>query len=110
MICTVDEEGDMTGSDHIVEQGFVKKEDYVLDLEPTDGEIQMAHKGRLWFHVHVKGLPLMPASQKKERMQYLQHQSLSYKYKKYLSIFQCMKNLATLPLPLDRFKAAISLM
>ena len=56
MICTVDEEGDMTGSDHIVEQGFVKKEDYVLDLEPTDGEIQMAHKGRLWFHVHVKGI------------------------------------------------------
>ena len=46
----------MTGSDHIVEQGFVKKEDYVLDLEPTDGEIQMAHKGRLWFHVHVKGI------------------------------------------------------
>lgn len=46
MICTVDEEGDMTGSDHIVEQEFVKKEDYVLDLEPTDGEIQMAHKGR----------------------------------------------------------------
>lgn len=56
MICTVDEEGDMTGSDHIVEQEFVKKEDYVLDLEPTDGEIQMAHKGRLWFHVHVKGI------------------------------------------------------
>lgn len=46
----------MTGSDHIVEQEFVKKEDYVLDLEPTDGEIQMAHKGRLWFHVHVKGI------------------------------------------------------
>ena len=56
MICTLDEEGDMTGSDHIVEQEFVKKEDYVLDLEPTDGEIQMAHKGRLWFHVHVKGI------------------------------------------------------
>ena len=56
MICTVDEEGDMTGSDHIVEQEFVKKEDYVLVLEPTDGEIQMAHKGRLWFHVHVKGI------------------------------------------------------
>lgn len=56
MICTIDEEGDMTGSDHIVEQEFVKKEDYVLDLEPTDGEIQMAHKGRLWFHVHVKGI------------------------------------------------------
>ena len=56
MICTIDEEGDMTGSDHIVEQELVKKEDYVLDLEPTDGEIQMAHKGRLWFHVHVKGI------------------------------------------------------
>ena len=56
MICTVDEEGDMTGSDHIVERGFVKKEDYVLDLEPTDGEIQMAHKGRLWFRVNVKGI------------------------------------------------------
>lgn len=56
MICTVDEEGDMTGSEHIVEQGFVKKEDYVLDLEPTDGQIQMAHKGRLWFHIDVKGI------------------------------------------------------
>mgnify|MGYP000656470926 CR=1 FL=1 len=43
-------------------------------------------------------------ARKMERMQYLQHQSLSYKYKKYLSIFQCMKNLATLPLPLGQIQ------
>lgn len=55
MICTIDEEGDMTARPYR-RTGIRKKEDYVLDLEPTDGEIQMAHKGRLWFHVHVKGI------------------------------------------------------
>lgn len=56
LICTVDEEGDMTGIDHIIRKGYVKKEDFVLDLEPTDGMIQNAHKGRLWFEITVNGV------------------------------------------------------
>lgn len=56
LICTVDEEGDMIGIDHIIQKGYVKKDDYVLDLEPTDGMIQNAHKGRLWFEIAVNGV------------------------------------------------------
>ncbi len=56
LICTVDEEGFMTGVEHIIERGYVKKNDFVLDLEPTDKKIQMAHKGRLWLEVTVHGV------------------------------------------------------
>lgn len=56
LICTVDEEGDMKGVDHIVDSGFVTERDWVLDLEPTNGEIQMAHKGRLWVELSVHGV------------------------------------------------------
>ncbi|MCI6857886.1 MAG: M20 family metallopeptidase [Eubacterium sp.] len=56
MICTVDEEGDMKGVDHLIDRGYVTKEDYVLDMEPTGGEIQMAHKGRFWVELSVHGI------------------------------------------------------
>ncbi len=56
LICTVDEEGFMAGVEHIIERGYVKKNDFVLDLEPTDKKIQMAHKGRLWLEVTVHGV------------------------------------------------------
>lgn len=56
LICTVDEEGDMTGIEHALAQGYVGKDDYVLDLEPTDGMIQNAHKGRLWLQITVNGV------------------------------------------------------
>lgn len=56
LICTVDEEGDMKGVDHLIDRGFVTKEDWVMDLEPTNGEIQMAHKGRFWVELTVHGV------------------------------------------------------
>lgn len=56
LICTADEEGSMTGVEAVIAAGHVKKQDWVLDLEPTDGQIQMAHKGRLWIHLTVKGV------------------------------------------------------
>lgn len=56
LICTVDEEGDMKGAEHAVAAGYVTGEDWVLAPEPTDGQIQMAHKGRFWLEVSVKGI------------------------------------------------------
>ncbi len=56
LICTVDEEGNMKGADCLVEKGLVSKEDWILDLEPTDGEIQMAHRGRFWIELIVDGV------------------------------------------------------
>lgn len=56
LICTVDEEGAMKGVDHLIDTGFVKKNDFVMDLEPTGGEIQMAHKGRFWVELSIHGI------------------------------------------------------
>jgi len=56
LLCSVDEEGYMQGVEHALEQGLVRAEDWVLDMEPTGGEIQMAHKGRLWLEVCVHGI------------------------------------------------------
>ena len=44
-IGTVDEEGDMRGVEQAVADGWVTAEDWVVDMEPTDGRIQMAQKG-----------------------------------------------------------------
>lgn len=56
LICTVDEEGDMKGVDHLVDKGLVTQNDYIMDLEPTGGEIQMAHKGRFWVELTIHGI------------------------------------------------------
>lgn len=56
LICTVDEEGDMRGADHLVDAGYVTNTDYIMDLEPTGGEVQMAHKGRFWVELTIKGI------------------------------------------------------
>ncbi len=56
LLCTIDEEADMRGVEHAIERGLVGRDDWVLDLEPTDGEIQMAHKGRFWLKVNVHGI------------------------------------------------------
>ncbi|MFR5704079.1 MAG: peptidase dimerization domain-containing protein [Eubacterium ramulus] len=29
--------------------------DWVIDAEPTNGQIQMAHKGRTWYEIDVQG-------------------------------------------------------
>ena len=56
LLCTVDEEGTMRGAERAVLSGRVSKDDWVLDMEPTGGQIQMAHKGRLWLQVDAQGL------------------------------------------------------
>lgn len=55
-IGTVDEEGDMRGSETAVKKGWITEEDWVLDMEPTSGMVQMAHKGRTWFELEVTGV------------------------------------------------------
>lgn len=54
-IGTSDEEGDMTGAERVIALGWVTKDSLVMDTEPTDGEIQTAHKGRYWFEVTMHG-------------------------------------------------------
>ena len=56
LICTVDEEGDMNGVECVVRWNQVRKEDWVMDLEPTDGQIQMSHKGRFWLELSAHGI------------------------------------------------------
>lgn len=55
-IGTVDEEDFMRGVEAAIRSGWVKKEDWLLDTEPTDGQIQVAHKGRTWFELTVDGV------------------------------------------------------
>lgn len=55
-IGTVDEEGDMAGAEAAVSQKWISPEDWVLDMEPTSGMIQMAHKGRTWFELECRGI------------------------------------------------------
>lgn len=55
MIFTMDEEGDMLGAAAAIQEGFVGRADYVLDTEPTDGQIQTAHKSRYWFRYTMHG-------------------------------------------------------
>lgn len=55
LICTMDEEDFMRGSEAAIRSGWVSVKDWVLDSEPTNGQIQVAHKGRIWFEVTVAG-------------------------------------------------------
>ena len=55
LIGTVDEEGNMSGVEKAIQAGWVTKDSLVLDMEPTNGEIQAAHKGRVWFEIAVEG-------------------------------------------------------
>lgn len=56
LIATVDEEDQMRGVEAAVQAGWVDSDSWVLDLEPTGGEIQMAHKGRFWSELSVRGV------------------------------------------------------
>ena len=56
LIATVDEEDFMRGMEKAIQSGWVTKDSWVLDTEPTNGQIQIAHKGRAWFEVDVKGI------------------------------------------------------
>lgn len=56
LICTVDEEDQMRGAEAAIEAGWVGAGEWVLDTEPTDGQIQVAHKGRTWFQLTMHGV------------------------------------------------------
>ena len=56
LLCTVDEEGDMQGVERAIESGMISAGDWIIDLEPTDGQIQRAHKGRLWLDMRIVGI------------------------------------------------------
>ena len=55
LICSMDEEDFMRGSEACIKSGWVTSKDWVIDAEPTDGQIQMAHKGRTWYEIDVEG-------------------------------------------------------
>lgn len=55
-IGTVDEEDFMRGVEAAVRSGWVTDQDWILDTEPTDGQIQVAHKGRTWFELTMDGI------------------------------------------------------
>lgn len=56
LICSVDEEDFMRGSEAAIDAGWVGSREWVLDTEPTDGQIQVAHKGRTWFKIEMAGV------------------------------------------------------
>ena len=60
-IGTVDEEDFMRGAEAAIADGWVSKDSWVLDTEPTNGQIEVAHKGRTWFEITVNGITA-PAS------------------------------------------------
>ena len=55
-IGTVDEEDFMRGAEAAIADGWVSKDSWVLDTEPTNGQIEVAHKGRTWFEITVTGI------------------------------------------------------
>lgn len=56
LICSVDEEDFMRGSEAAIDAGWVGSREWVLDTGPTDGQIQVAHKGRTWFEIEMTGV------------------------------------------------------
>lgn len=55
-ICSVDEEDFMRGVEAAIKQGWVGTSEWVVDTEPTDSQIQVAHKGRTWFELTMQGV------------------------------------------------------
>lgn len=56
LICSVDEEDFMRGVEAAIKQGWVGTSEWVVDTEPTDSQIQVAHKGRTWFELTMQGV------------------------------------------------------
>lgn len=56
LICSIDEEDFMCGSEAAIAAGWVGSRKWVLDTESTDGQIQVAHKGRTWFEIEMTGV------------------------------------------------------
>ena len=55
LLLSVDEEDFMRGVEAAIAAGLVGAEEWVVDTEPTDGQVQVAHKGRTWFEVTMTG-------------------------------------------------------
>ena len=55
LITTVDEENNMAGGEQAVRDGYVGEHSWVLDAEPTDSRIQVAHKGKTQLVLHTHG-------------------------------------------------------
>lgn len=55
LLLSVDEEDFMHGIEAAIAAGLVGADEWVVDTEPTDGQVQVAHKGRTWFEVTMAG-------------------------------------------------------
>lgn len=55
LLLSVDEEDFMRGVEAAIAAGLVGANEWVVDTEPTDGQVQVAHKGRTWFEVTMTG-------------------------------------------------------
>lgn len=56
LVCTVDEEDLMRGSEAAIRAGWLGRTGWVLDTEPTGGVARGSHKGRTWFELTVHGV------------------------------------------------------
>lgn len=56
LLCSVDEEDFMRGIEAALDAGWIGRDEWVLDTEPTDAQIQVAHKGRTWFELTMAGV------------------------------------------------------
>ena len=55
LLLSVDEEDFMRGIEAAIDAGWVGADEWVVDTEPTDGQVQVAHKGRTWFEITMQG-------------------------------------------------------
>ena len=56
LLLSVDEEDFMRGIEAAIDAGWVGSDEWVLDTEPTDGQVQVAHKGRTWLEIEMRGV------------------------------------------------------
>ena len=56
IVCTVDEEDEMRGSEAAIRAGWLGATGWVLDTEPTDGRARGSHKGRTWYVIDMHGV------------------------------------------------------
>lgn len=55
-VATVDEEAEMNGIQAILKEKLVPPESMLLDMEPTSLAVTTSHKGRIWYHVCIRGV------------------------------------------------------
>lgn len=55
-IATVDEEDEMCGVEAAISSKWITENDWIMDTEPTSLAIEVAHKGRTWFHLTFEGI------------------------------------------------------